>query len=184
MLAKFFGLVNKFIYKIKFGKSVCFEGVPRFISRMPIHVTKGEVKIGRNFSIKQGAHLAAVNGGKITIGNNVSINRNCILVSHEYITIGDNCAIGPNVVFYDHDHNFGEFGIKDGFKKAPIIIENNCWIGAGVTILRGTHIGEGSVIGAGTVVKGEIPPHSLVTANRGINIVPIVKEKRSPMDEN
>ena len=60
---------------------------------------------------------------------------------------------------------------------APIIIEKNCWIGAGVTILRGARIGEGSVVGAGAIVRGVIPAHSLVTANRDLQIVPIEKSK-------
>ena len=81
------------------------------------------------------------------------------------------------MVIYDHDHKFGEDGIRSGYNTAPVMIEKNCWIGAGVIILRGTHIGEGSVIGAGCVVKGEIPPHSLVTADRSLSINPIKSKK-------
>ena len=184
MISKIFGLIRKIIYKIKFGKAISFEGIPEFISRMQINIKTGILKTGKNFSMKQGAYIAAVNAGKITIGNNCSVNRNCILVCHESITIGDNCAIGPNVVFYDHDHKFGINGIEDGFKTSPIIVENNCWIGAGATILRGTHIGEGSVIGAGCVVKGEIPPHSLVTSNREMKITPIEHREKNSEDKH
>ncbi|MBR3611433.1 MAG: acyltransferase [Oscillospiraceae bacterium] len=173
MFSKILGLLNKIIYKIRFGKSICFEGIPGFVTHMQIYVKSGKVKTGKNFVIKQGVYIAAVNGGKINIGNNVSINRNCILVSHDSISIGDNCAVGPNTIFYDHDHKFGINGIENGFKTAPIIVEDNCWIGAGVTILRGTHIGEGCIIGAGTIVKGNIPAHSLVTSERSIKIVSI-----------
>ena len=183
MYSKITGLINKFICKIKYGRNTSFDGIPSFISRMQINAKSGKVQIGRNFSMKQYSYIAAVNGGQIEIGNNVSINRNCILVCHDNIVIGDNCAVGPNTLFYDHDHNFGENGIENGFKKFPIIIENNCWIGAGVTILRGTHIGEGSVIGAGAIVHGNIPPHSLVTSNRELNIIPITSKKRRITDE-
>ena len=176
MLSKIFGLIKKIIYKIKFGKAVSIDGIPMSVFHMQLYVKSGKIKIGKNFLLKQGAYIAAVNGGKISIGDNVSINKNSILVCHDSVSIGNNCAVGPNVLFYDHDHKFGENGIDAGFKTAPIVIENNCWIGAGVIILRGTTIGEGSVIGAGCVVKGDIPPHSLVTSNRELNITPINKE--------
>ena len=177
MFSKILGLLNKLIYKLRCGNKVSFSGIPSFVSRMQIYVESGKVDVGRSFSIKEGTYIAAVNGGKILIGDNVSINRNCILICHDSISIADNCAIGPNTVFYDHDHKFGENGIEPGFKTAPIVIEKNCWIGAGVTILRGVRIGEGSVIGAGAVVQGEIPAHSLVTANRELNITPIVSKE-------
>ena len=51
-----------------------------------------------------------------------------------------------------------------------MVIGDNCWIGAGVIILKGTNIGEGSIIGAGCIIKGVIPPHSIVTMNRQLSI--------------
>ena len=177
MISRMLGCLKKIIYRIKFGKSVSFSGIPKFVSHMQIYVKSGKVKTGKCFTMKQGVYIAAINGGNISIGDNVSINRNSILVCHDTISIGDNCAIGPNVVFYDHDHKFGENGLEEGFKTAPIVVEQNCWIGAGVTILRGTHIGEGAVIGAGCVVSGDIPPHSLVTSNRELNITPIISKR-------
>ena len=177
MLSKILGLLNKIIYKIRFGEKVYFSGIPAFVTHMQIYVRSGKVKIGKGFTMKQGVYMAALNGGEILIGDNVSINRNCILVCHDSISIADNCAIGPNTVFYDHDHKFDENGIAPGFNTAPIVIERNCWIGAGVTILRGTHIGEGSVIGACSIVSGNIPPHSLVKSNRSLIITPIDVER-------
>lgn len=177
MISKILGLLNKILYGLRYGKKVYFKGIPSFILHMQIYSPSGEVKTGKGFTMKSGVYIAALNGGKVTIGDNVSLNRNCILVCHDAISLGDNCAVGPNTVFYDHDHKFGENGIEHGFKTAPIVIEKNCWIGAGVTILRGTHIGEGSVIGAGSVVRGEIPSHSLVTSNRELNIIPIVPKE-------
>ena len=63
------------------------------------------------------------------------------------------------------------------FKTGDIVIGRNCWIGAGSIILRNTTIGEGCIVGAGTVVKGIIPPHSLVRGDRSIIIEPIVDRK-------
>ena len=104
MFRRFWGLLNKIIYKIRFGSKVCFGGIPAFVSHMQIYVQAGEVKTGKHFCMKQGVYIAALNGGKVTIGDNVSFNRNCILVCHDAISIADNCAIGPNTVFYDPDH--------------------------------------------------------------------------------
>lgn len=177
MFSKIVGLLCQVIFKIKFGKNIYFQGIPRFIAHVQVYARTGKISVGSGFTFKQGVYIAALNGGKVIIGNNVSINRNCILVCHDKISIGDNCAVGPNTIFYDHDHKFGLNGIAEGFKTSPIIIEDNCWIGAGVTILRGTHIGEGSVIGAGTIVRGDIPPHSLVTSNRELSIVPILSKE-------
>lgn len=76
--------------------------------------------------------------------------------------------ISPNVLIYDHDHNFK---VKDGLKNlvytsSPVIIGNNVWIGANSVILRGTEVGDNSVIAAGSVVKGKIPKGTLVIQQR------------------
>ena len=177
MFSKVLGFINKVIYKFKFGNSISFDGIPGFISHLQLYVKDGNIKIGKSFTIKNGVYLAAVNGGSINIGNNVSLNRNCILVSHKNISIGDNVAVGPNVVFYDHDHNFNENGIQKGYKTGSIVIENNCWIGAGVIILRDTYVGAGTVIGAGCVVKGTISPNSLVVNDRELSVISNISKK-------
>lgn len=56
-----------------------------------------------------------------------------------------------------------------------MVIGNGTWVGANVTILKGTVIGEKCVIGAGTVVSGMIPPHSIAKSGRELEIVPIEK---------
>ncbi len=167
--------------------------------RFPGIKTKGRqmIRIGTEIIIKENGSLSvgdqvrtqkrvtfAVIKGKMTIGNRVSFNRNNIIVCHEEIQIGDHCAFGPNVVIYDHDHKFGTNGIAvNDFNTSPIIIDNNCWIGANTVILRGTHIGEGCVIGAGSVIKGNIPPHTLVACDRSLSFQPITDSKRIYKDD-
>ncbi len=107
----------------------------------------------------------------------MSFNRNCIVICRKEITIKDHVIFGPGVTIYDHDHVFSEEGILPGYKHGSVIIEEGCWIAANVTILRNTHIGEGCVIGAGAIVQGDIPPHSLVTSDRKLDIVPIRKKE-------
>ena len=136
-------------------------------------VNAGKLCIGKNVRTQKRVVFSVVEG-EMTIGDDVSFNRNCILICHDTIQVGNHCAFGPNVVVYDHDHKFGINGIDNNqFNTAPIIIEDNCWIGANVAILKGAHIGEGSVIGAGTVLTGSVPPHSLVRGGREYSVEPI-----------
>ncbi len=51
------------------------------------------------------------------------------------------------------------------FKTSKTVIEEHCWIGAGVIILKGAYIGKNSIIGAGAIVKGNVPAHSLVMSD-------------------
>lgn len=125
---------------------------------------KGMIIIGRKTAIRTNTELSA-NGGRIIIGNNCFVNRNCMIVSHESIIIGNNTTIGPNVCIYDHDHNYKKSGDKFYVSK-PIVIGNNVWIGAGAIILKGSIIGDNSVIGAGTIVSDCIDSDSLVYLER------------------
>ena len=135
--------------------------------------TGGSVSLGKGVTINRNATIAAV-GGIIEIGRKCSLGRNCTIVAHEKISIGENCMFGPGVTMYDHDHLFDSTGvITQGYKTGAISIGSQCWIGANAIILRGTQIGDGCVIGAGTVVRGVIPPHSIVTNNREMIVKPI-----------
>ena len=135
--------------------------------------TGGLVSLSKGVKINRNVTIAAV-GGIIEIGRRCSLGRNCTIVAHEKISIGENCMFGPGVTMYDHDHLFDSTGvITQGYKTGAISIGRQCWIGANAIILRGTQIGDGCVIGAGTVVRGVIPPHSIVTNNREMIVKPI-----------
>ncbi len=126
--------------------------------------SKGYLQIGEGFKMRDGAKIRVRNGGKCIIGKNTSVNSYNMIVCHNSIEIGDDVQLSPNVQIYDHDHDFRvEGGAKAGkYKSSPIKIGNNVWIGANTIILRGTEIGDNSVIGAGSVVKGVIPPNSIL----------------------
>ena len=161
--------------RIMFYKNVEFSGLISIHHTVKLYGRSGgTVALGdRVFADRQCAIVAV--GGKLTIGDHTFINSNCTIVSHERIAIGSNCMFGPNVCVYDHDHKFGFEGVSNDYNTSEVTIGNNCWIGANTVILRGTHIGDNSVIGAGTVVKGDIPPHSIVYSARKLTISPIKK---------
>jgi len=101
----------------------------------------------------------------ITIGDNFYLNSNCHLLGE--IKIGENVMIGPKTIIWGRDHGM-ELGMpmkSQNHTKAPIIIGDDVWIGAGVIILKGVEIGEGCVIGAGSTVTKNIPPYFIAVGN-------------------
>lgn len=102
--------------------------------------------------------LIDVCGGKLSIGNNVFINRNVQVVVMNYVRVGDNCIVANNVSIYDHDHKTTDIPFcNQGFDTDAISIGNNVWLGSGVTVLKGVEIGDNAVIAAGAVVTKSVP---------------------------
>lgn len=126
------------------------------------------ISFGKGVFIEKNSLLSAVDGGRLTLGKMVGINRNSMIMCHDKVCIGDNTIMGPGVYIYDHDHIFDS---KDGVRRneyitSPISIGKNCWIGANTVILRGTTIGDNCLIAAGCVVKGNYPDGSVVIQKR------------------
>ena len=105
-------------------------------------------------------------GRNITIGDNVIINTNCMLMDNAAIIIGDHVLIGPNVSLYTVNHAIDPEERMNGICIAkPICIKDKVWICGNVQITAGVTIGEGSVIGTGSVVTKEIPPYVVAAGN-------------------
>jgi maltose O-acetyltransferase len=102
---------------------------------------------------------------KITIGDNFYMNAGCHLLGD--ITIGKDVMIGPKTVIWGRDHGVSkDIPMKSQpHSKKPIMISDDVWIGANVTILKGVKIGDGAVIGAGSVVTKDIPPYAIAVGN-------------------
>lgn len=120
-----------------------------------------KLSIGRTY-IRNNTLINTEDNGELIIGDDTFFNRNCVISCRKKIRIGDNCIFGPNVCVYDHDHKHDSNGISKGYVCDDVIIEDGCWIGAGVIILRGTHIGKDSIVAAGSVVKGNYPEKTLI----------------------
>lgn len=130
------------------------------------------VNICSKFRARSGSHIRVRKGAQLIIGSNTSVNHNCMIVCREKIEIGSDVQFSPNVMVYDHDHDFrAEGGVKSmKYKSSPIKIGNNVWIGANTIILRGAKIGDNAVIGAGCVVKGEIPAGAVFVQKKASEI--------------
>jgi acetyltransferase-like isoleucine patch superfamily enzyme len=124
---------------------------------------KDNVTIARNSTIVC-TGVIAHKGVGVSIGKNTGINANAFIGGQGGIAIGDNVILGPGVMIFSENHVFADAdtAIKDqGVSRVGVVIGNNCWVGAGVTILDGVNIGEGCVIAAGSVVTKSIPSNSI-----------------------
>lgn len=136
-----------------------------------INIGKGQLIMGEKISTFSNVHLSTGKNGLLKIGSHTFFNRNCIVVARKQIVIGERCLFGPNVSIYDHDHKFGVGGVQPNeYNEESIVIGNGCWIGANVVILRGTRLGDGCIVGAGTVLKGEYPSKVIIKGTQSISI--------------
>lgn len=107
-------------------------------------------------------------GCRLIIGENVGVSGSTVMVDKE-ITIGDNTIIGSGCLIMDTDSHILKF--EDRLNKvgevasSPIHIEKNVFIGARCIICKGVTIGEGSVIGSGSVVTKDVPPFTVAAGN-------------------
>ncbi|MBX3054989.1 MAG: acyltransferase [Anaerolineae bacterium] len=150
------------------------------------------ISIGRSVVIEDYVTIDALSRDGVILGNNVTIARfttiQCTGVIRNLgvgLTIGDNSAIGaysfigaqggiqigadvlmgPRVSLHAENHLYSDSRSPirlQGESRQGIVIEDDCWIGAGSIILDGVHIGQGSVIAAGSVVTKNVPTNSVV----------------------
>ncbi len=103
-------------------------------------------------------------GKNITLGKNVFINACCKFQDQGGITIGDGSLIGHNVTIATLNHDFAPEKRQNIFPK-PVVIGKNVWVGSDSTILPGVRIGDGAIIGAGSVVTKDVPENTIVAGN-------------------
>lgn len=105
-------------------------------------------------------------GYNISIGNHFFMNHNGVILDGVSVSIGNYVFIGPNCCMSTATHPVQVKLRNQGLEYAyPIIIEDNVWIGANVTILPGVTIGNNTVIGAGSVVTKSIPSNVVAFGN-------------------
>lgn len=120
--------------------------------------------------------LVVSGNGQLIIGNNVGMSSTAI-VCHHRIEIGNNVKLGGGVVIYDTDfhsldpeHRLDPVMDREDVKMEEVIIEDDVFVGAHATILKGVTIGRGAVIGACSVVTRDIPAGEVWAGNPAIKI--------------
>ena len=113
----------------------------------------------------EGVGVRVTEGAKLSIGDHTYINRSASIDCTQEIIIGDYCAISDNVQILDSDFHTITHDGKASEKSKPIHIGNRVWIGRSAIILKGVTIGDGAIIGAGSIVTKSIPPRCLAVGN-------------------
>lgn len=121
----------------------------------------GPVELGDRVYIYRDTILETGYGGYLIIGNDASIHPRCQLNAYlSPIQIGSGVMIAPNCALYTYDHGFApDRPIREQplQTKGGIIIGDEAWLAVGVIVLGGVRIGNGAVIGAGSVVTHDVP---------------------------
>lgn len=160
-------LMRRIIFKNRFkslGKN--------FYSEIGIVITYAKnISIGHDCSFMRYSSIIACENSMIEIGDNISVNYNVNINASNggNIKIGNNVLIASNVVIRAADHIFSNKDklIKDsGHEGGQINIGNNVWIGSNCVILKNVNIGDGAVIGAGTIVTRDIQTNEVVVGSK------------------
>lgn len=173
------GLLKLLFYKSMYGKSLDWSGIPRLDDGAKLRVRKNsKISLSNKSYFDTGTLIRVTDNAEFRIGKNSGFGAYCVVTCQEKIIIGDNVIIGPFVTIHDHDHIYKtkENFKTSGYVTAPIIIEDNVWIGGNVIILKGVRIGTGSVVAAGTVVTKDIPAHSIVFNSKQTIVKDIIYE--------
>ncbi len=120
-------------------------------------------KVGKDVYIADGVVIYFPQN--VEIGDHCSINHGCYIHGGGGVIIGNNVRIAPHVCIISMEHEYRKPNVPirlQGYRREPIIIEDDVWIGANAVILKGVRIGRGSVIAAGSVVTRDVPPYSVV----------------------
>ncbi len=105
-------------------------------------------------------------GVNVSLGPGVYLNAGCTLLDSAMITIGGGTMCGPGVQIYTADHHRDAARRAQGIERGlPVVIGRNVWIGGGAIVLPGVTIGEGAIIGAGSVVTRDVESGARVAGN-------------------
>jgi len=153
--------IGSFDYGLRLYLCNLVASAPGFALRRRVLQKLARWQIGPNSSIHRGTRLFCLGGLQIGCGS--VVNGECWLDGRRGITIGDHVSlsIGCKILTLSHDPQSPAFEPVG----APVCIHDHAWIGAFATILPGVTIGQGAVVGAGSIVTKDVAPYAIVAGS-------------------
>jgi acetyltransferase-like isoleucine patch superfamily enzyme len=123
------------------------------------------VSLGAFSQLRPSSYYGGLLGEGCDIGAGTTFGPYAYIGCGGMIRIGKNCMFGPRVSLIAENHVITPAGVPlkgAGVTRAGIQIGDDCWFGANVVVVDGARIGDGVIVAAGAVVRGEVPPNSIV----------------------
>jgi acetyltransferase-like isoleucine patch superfamily enzyme len=105
-----------------------------------------------------------VHEGEVHIGAKTVLGQECTISAFQHVSIGRECIVADRVMLIDFDHGVVQYERpvrEQGIYKRDVRVGHNVWIGYGVAILRGTTVGDNSVLGTSTIVTRDVPDNAV-----------------------
>jgi NDP-sugar pyrophosphorylase family protein len=174
-------LLFRFLQRLYHGtasrvRNVCYRGLGVdikgyvWLRAIEIPFNWPDITLEADVALDRGVTLLCggpVTGNKLIIRSGTYVNRYTIFDAHQSLEVGRDCMIGAHCYITDANHGVaaGSSVKSQRMRTAPVVIEDEVWIGSGVVILPGVRIGKGAVIAAGSVVTSDIPRNGIAVGS-------------------
>jgi acetyltransferase-like isoleucine patch superfamily enzyme len=164
--------LRHWLRRVRLARSLAAIGDDVFIDRNVEFLRHPErVTLGSHVIVKEGARICPTNpAASVAIGDWTTIGYHTFVFASASIAIGCDCLIAPFCYLVDSNHGLkrDERIREQPMSATPIVIEDDVWLGVGVTVLRGVRIGHGAVVGAGAVVSVDVPSQAIMAGNPAV----------------
>jgi acetyltransferase-like isoleucine patch superfamily enzyme len=124
----------------------------------------GNIALGERCVVGSFTILSTAATAKLDVGIDTSINSYTVVGAMERVRIGDHCIFAAFVSITDATHGIEDLSIATKhapITAKPVIIGDNVWLGSGTMVMMGSHIGNDAVVGARSLVRGDLPDRSV-----------------------
>ena len=156
------------LLKLRYGKRLQTEGICFVCPGVKFEIGRGAtLRIGRWAWIGTASKIR-VHEGEVSIGAKTVMGQECTISAYQHVEIGRECILADRVMLIDFDHGVVEVERPirlQGIYKRDVRVGHNVWIGYGACILRGTTVGDNSIVGTSAVVTKDVPENAVVAGS-------------------